>query len=84
MSWKDIVKNEDWKIFGLPSAQQAESDHYNTVAKEQLIETVEMYIEDLQKILATLKQSKKMLNKDSKLMRTFYKEVKEDYDNQMF
>ena len=46
--------------------------------------TVEMYIEDLQKILATLKQSKKMLNKDSKLMRTFYKQVKEDYDNLMF
>ena len=84
MAWEDIVKNSDWKIFGLPSAQQAESDHYNTVAKEQLIETGEMYIEDLQKILVTLKQSKKMLNKDSKLMRTFYKQVKEDYDNLMF
>ena len=84
MAWEDIVKNSDWKIFGLPSAQQAASDHYNTVAKEQLIETVETYIEDLQKILVTLKQSKKMLNKDSKLMRTFYKQVKEDYDNLMF
>tara|TARA_Y100000361_G_C11040384_1_gene279586 strand:- start:466 stop:720 length:255 start_codon:yes stop_codon:yes gene_type:complete len=84
MAWEDIVKNSDWKIHGLPSVQRAESDHHNEMMKEQVIETVETYIEDLQKILVTLKQSKKMLNKDSKLMRTFYKEVKEHYDNQMF
>ena len=72
MKWEDIVK------------QRAETDHRNEMRKEQVIETVETYIEDLQKILVTLKQSKKMLNKDSKLMRTFYKEVKEHYDNQMF
>ena len=77
MTWEDVIKNSDWKIFGLPSAQPAESDHYNTVAKEQLIELVEGEIGNLQTILVELKKSPKMLNKDGRLMRTFMKNLKE-------